>query len=82
MGDASGSLQMTVQELVEPGEKPPSFLPSLSFSLERPVWQCAVGGRLCKTWIERLCGYARYEKHQADVAKRVQQQQWSHRCSE
>ena len=49
MGDASGVVELTVQEVVLPGEVPPSFLPSVRFSLRRPVWACEVGGRL---WLE------------------------------
>lgn len=49
MGDASGSVELTVQDVVEPGEEPPSFLPRLDFSLEREVWGRKVGGRI---WME------------------------------
>jgi uncharacterized protein YndB with AHSA1/START domain len=49
MGDASGIVEMHVQEVVHPGERPPSFLPSITYALRRPVWGCEVGGRL---WIE------------------------------
>lgn len=49
MGDASGSVQMTVREMVQPGQAPPSFLPYLDFTLHRPVWQTEIGGRL---WME------------------------------
>jgi uncharacterized protein YndB with AHSA1/START domain len=49
MGDASGMVEMTVHEVVEPGQSPPSFLPHVSFSLKRPAWNSEVGGRL---WIE------------------------------
>lgn len=49
MGDASGTVQMTVRELVDAGQKPPSFLPYLEFSLSRGAWGGAIGGRL---WIE------------------------------
>lgn len=49
MGDASGIVQMHVREVVQPGQAPPSFLPSLNFALCREVWKAEVGGRL---WIE------------------------------
>jgi len=49
MGDASGSVEMTVQEVIQPGQSPPSFLPSVKFSLTRPSWNCAIGGRF---WLE------------------------------
>jgi uncharacterized protein YndB with AHSA1/START domain len=49
MGDASGIVHMTVTEIVQPGEKPPSFLPHISYSLNRPSWGASIIGRL---WIE------------------------------
>jgi uncharacterized protein YndB with AHSA1/START domain len=49
MGDASGSVELAVRDLAEPGERPPSFLPHVAFSLVRPVWRCEIGGRL---WLE------------------------------
>jgi uncharacterized protein YndB with AHSA1/START domain len=49
MGDASGQIEMSVHEVVQPGQSPPSFLPHVGFSLTRPVWNNRVGGRL---WIE------------------------------
>jgi len=49
MGDASGSVTMTIDKVIHPGQLPPSFLPYLTFSLNRPVWDTAVGGRL---WLE------------------------------
>jgi hypothetical protein len=49
MGDASGPLEMTVRSIVPPGQSPPSFLPSVDFTLNRPSWQAEVGGRL---WLE------------------------------
>lgn len=49
MGDASGQIEMSVHEVVQPGQSPPSFLPHVTFSLSRPVWDNKVGGRL---WIE------------------------------
>lgn len=50
MGDASGTIEMTVTEMAQPGEKPPSFLPYMSYTLKRPSWGGAViPGRL---WIE------------------------------
>jgi len=49
MGDASGGLEMRVQRVVQPGEQPPSFLPSVDFTLSRPVWNTQLQGRL---WLE------------------------------
>jgi len=49
MGDASGMVEMKVHEVVQPGQSPPSFLPYVTFSLKRPIWNSEVGGRL---WIE------------------------------
>jgi uncharacterized protein YndB with AHSA1/START domain len=49
MGDASGTLDMHVRQVVQPGEVPPSFLPSINFSLTRPVWGAEVQGRI---WLE------------------------------
>jgi uncharacterized protein YndB with AHSA1/START domain len=49
MGDASGTLDMTVDEVVGPGQAPPSFLPHVNYRLRRPAWQCDVAGRL---WLE------------------------------
>lgn len=49
IGDASGMVEMAIQEVVLPGQSPPSFLPHISFSLTRPVWQTTVEGRL---WLE------------------------------
>lgn len=49
MGDASGTVKMTVHEVVQPGQSPPSFLPHVTFSLSRPIWNNAVSGRL---WLE------------------------------
>lgn len=49
MGDASGMVEMQVQEVVQPGEKPLSFLPYVTFALRRPAWNCEVPGRL---WLE------------------------------
>ncbi|KYC43749.1 hypothetical protein WA1_00870 [Scytonema hofmannii PCC 7110] len=49
MGDASGTVQMTVHEVIQPGQTPPSFLPSINFSLSRPAWNSSVGGRC---WLE------------------------------
>lgn len=49
MGDASGSIEMKVHRVVQPGEQPPSFLPSIDFSLTRPVWNTELPGRL---WLE------------------------------
>jgi uncharacterized protein YndB with AHSA1/START domain len=49
LGDASGMVDMVVHEVVQPGQSPPSFLPHVSFSLKRQVWNTEVVGRL---WIE------------------------------
>jgi uncharacterized protein YndB with AHSA1/START domain len=49
MGDASGVVEMKVGEVIPPGQRPPSFLPLLDFSLRRPVWGSQVGGKL---WLE------------------------------
>lgn len=49
MGDASGLLEMTIQEVVQPGERPPSFLPYVTYTFTRPAWKAAVPGRL---WFE------------------------------
>jgi uncharacterized protein YndB with AHSA1/START domain len=49
MGDASGTIQMAVREAVDAGQKPPSFLPYVEFSLRRGAWGGELGGRL---WIE------------------------------
>jgi uncharacterized protein YndB with AHSA1/START domain len=55
MGDASGMVDMRVVNVVQPGERPPSFLPSVDFALQRPVWGAEVLGRL---WLEP-CGWGR-----------------------
>jgi uncharacterized protein YndB with AHSA1/START domain len=49
MGDASGSVSMAVEQVIQPGQVLPSFLPSVSFSLTRPAWNCSIGGRF---WLE------------------------------
>jgi uncharacterized protein YndB with AHSA1/START domain len=49
MGDASGTLEMTIREVVGPGQMPPSFLPYVNYTLRRPAWHCDIGGRL---WLE------------------------------
>jgi len=49
MGDASGTVDMAVREVVQPGEKPPSFLPAVEFALKRAVWNAEVMGRF---WLE------------------------------
>jgi uncharacterized protein YndB with AHSA1/START domain len=49
MGDASGTVEMLVKEVAEPGQEFPSFLPHASFALRRDVWGTELGGRL---WIE------------------------------
>jgi uncharacterized protein YndB with AHSA1/START domain len=49
MGDASGIVEMIVDDLVQPGQKPPSFLPYIEYRLHRSAWGSDVPGRL---WIE------------------------------
>jgi len=49
MGDASGVMQMVVDEVAQPGQKPPSFLPHVAYRLQRPSWGADVPGRL---WLE------------------------------
>lgn len=49
MGDASGLVEMTVDEIAQPGEKPPSFLPYVTYRLQRPSWGASIPGRL---WLE------------------------------
>ena len=48
-GDASGTVDMLVKEVADPGQEFPSFLPHASFALRRDVWGREVGGHL---WIE------------------------------
>lgn len=49
MGDASGTVQLTVTKAVDTGQEFPSYLPYLEFELQRPSWTAALGGRI---WIE------------------------------
>lgn len=49
MGDASGAIELKVLRVVQPGEQPPSFLPSVDFALTRPAWHAELPGRL---WLE------------------------------
>jgi uncharacterized protein YndB with AHSA1/START domain len=49
MGDASGTVTLTVTKSVEAAQEFPSYLPYLEFTLRRPAWTEALGGRL---WIE------------------------------
>jgi uncharacterized protein YndB with AHSA1/START domain len=49
MGDASGIVDMSVDEVVQPGERPPSFLPYATYRLRRPSWNAEIPGRL---WLE------------------------------
>jgi uncharacterized protein YndB with AHSA1/START domain/SAM-dependent methyltransferase len=49
MGDASGTVQLTVTRSVDTGQEFPSYLPYLEFQLRRPSWTAALGGRM---WIE------------------------------
>jgi hypothetical protein len=53
MGDASGTLEMTVDRIVRPGEMPPSFLPSIDYRLHRPAWHCDIAARI---WLEPAAG--------------------------
>jgi uncharacterized protein YndB with AHSA1/START domain len=49
MGDASGTLEMNVEMVVQPGQMPPSFMPFLTYRLKRPAWGCELPGRI---WLE------------------------------
>jgi len=49
MGDASGAVRMSVRDVVDAGQEPPSFLPHVNFGLARGAWGGDIGGRL---WIE------------------------------
>ena len=49
IGDASGSVEMLVRDVVQPGQSPPSFLPHVDFSLKRSAWPTELGGRV---WLE------------------------------
>jgi uncharacterized protein YndB with AHSA1/START domain len=49
MGDASGTVRMRVTKVVDAGQEFPSYLPHLEFTLNRPNWTEALGGRI---WIE------------------------------
>ncbi|MEU5264604.1 SRPBCC domain-containing protein [Amycolatopsis sp. NPDC021455] len=49
LGDASGTAALTVTEHVEAGQRFPSYLPSVSFTLERLGWPGQLSGYL---WIE------------------------------
>jgi uncharacterized protein YndB with AHSA1/START domain len=49
MGDASGMVEMKINDVVQPGQSAPSFLPYMTFALRRQVWGAEVGGRL---WVE------------------------------
>jgi uncharacterized protein YndB with AHSA1/START domain len=49
MGDASGTVEMNLREIVQPGELAPSFLPYFNFTLRRKAWGSEVGGR---AWLE------------------------------
>ncbi|KUO16445.1 SRPBCC family protein [Streptomyces dysideae] len=46
MGDASGTVEMTVQRHVEPNQEFPSYLPWLEFGLRRASWPVELGGKL------------------------------------
>jgi uncharacterized protein YndB with AHSA1/START domain len=49
MGDASGTVDMTIDAVVRPGQMPPSFLPHIEYRLRRGAWGCDIGGRI---WLE------------------------------
>jgi uncharacterized protein YndB with AHSA1/START domain len=49
MGDASGTVELAVREVVDAGQQAPSFLPHVDFALRRGSWGGELGGRL---WIE------------------------------
>jgi uncharacterized protein YndB with AHSA1/START domain/SAM-dependent methyltransferase len=49
MGDASGTVQLSVTKSVDAGQDFPSYMPYLEFELRRPSWDAALGGRM---WIE------------------------------
>ncbi|WP_305788074.1 methyltransferase [Symbioplanes lichenis] len=49
MGDASGTIQLSVTKAVDAGQEFPSYQPYLDFELRRPAWTAALGGRM---WIE------------------------------
>ena len=49
MGDASGTVQLTVTKSVDTGQEFPSYMPYVEFELRRPSWSVALGGRM---WIE------------------------------
>lgn len=49
MGDASGTVDLAVTDVVDAGQQAPSFLPHVDFALRRKAWANDVGGRL---WIE------------------------------
>jgi len=49
MGDASGAVNMIVRDVIVPGQIPPSFLPRVSYGLNRPVWKADLGGQI---WID------------------------------
>jgi SAM-dependent methyltransferase len=49
MGDASGTVSLTVTKSVDAGQEFPSYMPYLEFELRRPSWTAQLGGRM---WIE------------------------------
>lgn len=49
LGDASGMAQLDVIEFVRPGERAPSFLPYVVFTLGRGCWGAKLDGRI---WLE------------------------------
>jgi hypothetical protein len=40
---------MSMDEVVQPGERPPSFLPYVTYRLRRPSWNAEIFGRV---WLE------------------------------
>jgi uncharacterized protein YndB with AHSA1/START domain len=49
MGDASGTVILETEKLVDAGQEFPSYLPYAEFALRRASWDRSLGGRL---WIE------------------------------
>jgi uncharacterized protein YndB with AHSA1/START domain len=49
MGDASGMVEMSVDEVAQPGQILPSLLPYVVYRLKRSAWEAYLHGRL---WIE------------------------------
>lgn len=49
MGDASGTVRLTVTKSVEAAQEFPSYMPYIEYTLARPSWDQQLGGRL---WVE------------------------------